>query len=350
VSAVGEVVGAAATATAAIVGPPPLVTQLSDPQDDTVAAAFNGDFSELTDAQRRDQEKKEARLYRVGLSYRCGRCGQPKKGHVCNVPDGEEGAAAGADGAQLSPTPAILATTVRKGTPPSYLGSPLAVVSPASAHAAAVSVASPGAAATHVTVISPIADVKVSGEATTIFKDMVAALGSCAAENGGAAPGSLASPGGGSTPPQMVSSSHGISPLAASAIAAGSVSNAACAVAAPFPAAGSGAAPSVSAAGEPHLSEMDLMLADLAFAARPPPVITPDEGADAADATADTVANGLGSLSPSNFSPGAMIQQLVTAAPGSTGSLGWSTNQMAELGSNPGSAVLCNPVVAQPSA
>lgn len=34
---------------------------------------------------RRDKEK---RMNRVGLSYRCSRCGQPKKGHVCLLEDG----------------------------------------------------------------------------------------------------------------------------------------------------------------------------------------------------------------------------------------------------------------------
>ena len=29
------------------------------------------------------KKEKERRLNRVGLSYRCGRCGMPKKGHVC---------------------------------------------------------------------------------------------------------------------------------------------------------------------------------------------------------------------------------------------------------------------------
>ena len=79
-----------------------------------------------------------------------------------------------------------------------------------------------------------------------------------------------------------------------------------------------------SAGGEPHLSEMDLMLADLAFAARPPPVMTPDEGPNDV-----SVANGLGSLSPSNFSPGTMMQQLLTTPNGTNG---WSASQMAEAG------------------
>ena len=35
------------------------------------------------------KREKEKRLNRVGLSYRCGRCGQPKKGHVCNLTDAE---------------------------------------------------------------------------------------------------------------------------------------------------------------------------------------------------------------------------------------------------------------------
>ena len=34
-----------------------------------------------------DDESKERRANRVGLLYRCGKCGQPKKGHVCTVVD-----------------------------------------------------------------------------------------------------------------------------------------------------------------------------------------------------------------------------------------------------------------------
>jgi len=64
------------------------------------------------------------------------------------------------------------------------------------------------------------------------------------------------------------------------------------------------------------------MLADLAFAARPPPVMTPDE-------TVEPVVHGLGSLSPGNFSPGTMIQQLIMTPSHS----GWSAAQMAEMSS-----------------
>lgn len=35
------------------------------------------------------KREKARRLNRVGLSYRCGRCGQPKKGHVCHLAEGE---------------------------------------------------------------------------------------------------------------------------------------------------------------------------------------------------------------------------------------------------------------------
>ena len=38
-------------------------------------------------AQRKADEYKHRRLYRGGLSYRCGGCGKPKKGHVCDVPE-----------------------------------------------------------------------------------------------------------------------------------------------------------------------------------------------------------------------------------------------------------------------
>jgi len=65
--------------------------------------------------------------------------------------------------------------------------------------------------------------------------------------------------------------------------------------------------PAAAAAG---LTDMDVMLADLAFAARPPPVITPDE-------SAVEVPGGVGSLSPSMLSPSTMIHQLLgTPTPG----------------------------------
>ena len=80
------------------------------------------DSAPKAESAHRKDEDKQRRHYRVGLSYRCGRCGKPKKGHVCDQPDGEDGAPI-SDAPQLSPTPAILATTVRKGTPPALLGS-----------------------------------------------------------------------------------------------------------------------------------------------------------------------------------------------------------------------------------
>ena len=243
-------------------------------------------------ASSKAEEEKQRRIYRVGLSYRCGRCGKPKKGHVCDVPDNEDGSVpVFGDGMSLSPQPAILATTVRKGTPPALLGSPLGQ----SPH---LRIPMEG---------SPLGDVKISGESSTIFKDMVAALGENSGSLSLSPTCSQTSPGGGATP--QIATAAGISPLAVSAIAAGSVSvHASCAAAVPLATAPI-AAPA-GTGGEPQLSEMDMMLADLAFAARPPPVLTPDEGAD-------SVQNGLGSLSPSNFSPGTMIQQLI-AAPAAT--------------------------------
>ena len=257
--------------------PPPLLEQLSNELGDSGGAMLDLPEEALrlaaaaaaaeAKAEAKREEDKQRRLYRVGLSYRCGRCGKPKKGHVCDMPEPDEAGGSSEAMASMSPQPAILATTIRKGTPPNLLGSPLL--------ANAGGFASAGTPVAHAssplvqTASSPLADVKVSGEATTIFKDMVAALG----ENGmlAASPTDVVSPG--APPPQIVST--GISPLAVSAIAAGSVSNA------------SGAAPGavplatpVPTGAEPQLSEMDLMLADLAFAARPPPVMTPDEGAE----------------------------------------------------------------------
>ena len=75
-------------------------------------------------------------LNRVGLSYRCGRCGQPKKGHVCAVADGVESPGMLADSpAELAPavTPepaaapssaaAAAAAAARRGEPGWDLGS-----------------------------------------------------------------------------------------------------------------------------------------------------------------------------------------------------------------------------------
>merc|ERR1719487_1929038 len=104
---------------------------------------------ERAEAARREEEKQR-RQYRVGLSYRCGRCGKPKKDHVCDMPDDNE-LGSPSDAAKLSPQPAILATTIRKGTPPALMGSPLLQGSPL-----APPTSSPLAAA----VGSPLADVK----------------------------------------------------------------------------------------------------------------------------------------------------------------------------------------------
>jgi len=128
---------------APMAAPPPILAQSSDqqqpvmlamrapPQLATSAAQGSQMDAHLLmpppgSAARQAQEDKQRRLYRVGLSYRCGRCGKPKKGHVCDMPEDGEGAPPGSvEPPQLSPAPAILATTVRKGTPPALLGSPL---------------------------------------------------------------------------------------------------------------------------------------------------------------------------------------------------------------------------------
>ena len=62
---------------------------------------------------------------------------------------------------------------------------------------------------------------------------------------------------------------------------------------------------------------MDLMLADLAFAARPPPVITPDEsGANGPNSGGSgDLGGGIASISPSAFSPGEMIKMMGTPTP-----------------------------------
>jgi hypothetical protein len=70
-------------------------TTLAEQADAAAAAAAAAAAPPAAKKQRAEtKQEKERRLNRVGLSYRCGRCGQPKKGHVCNG-EGEEGAEGG---------------------------------------------------------------------------------------------------------------------------------------------------------------------------------------------------------------------------------------------------------------
>lgn len=64
---------------------------MADDDDDESAGASQAQAKRQKQAAEGAKKEKERRLNRVGLSYRCGRCGQPKKGHVCNgtVPDGD---------------------------------------------------------------------------------------------------------------------------------------------------------------------------------------------------------------------------------------------------------------------
>ncbi|KAL3918886.1 MAG: hypothetical protein SGPRY_005836 [Prymnesium sp.] len=155
--------------------------------------------------EQKAEEERQRRAYRVGLSYRCGRCGKPKKGHVCDVADGEDSAL-------------DTDAKTRKHTPPTDSSLDGKSLSNSSSDMG------PG-------------EVKVSGEATTIFKDMEDALDDT--QQQGFTPNSA--------PHQSAESIHSVNHSAES-----------------------------QSAG-PQLSCMEVMLADLAFAARPPPVVTPHE-------------------------------------------------------------------------
>ena len=230
---------------------------------------------------------KERREYRQGISYRCGRCGKPKKGHVCDVPEEavcevapssggspfQSGAVTAATSPPAGGTAAALLAAAPQQAPRSRAVASKAAAregaakeGAASQRAAAAHVARAGAAAragagaragegARACASSPGAASQESpGQATAVFKDMVAALGEE------------------STP--------------------------------------ASAAKTPAAAAAAGLTDMDVMLADLAFAARPPPVITPDE-------SAVEVPGGVGSLSPSMLSPSTMIHQLLgTPTPG----------------------------------
>ncbi len=138
-------------------------------------------------------QDKETRLYRRGVSYKCKKCGLPKKGHICafkGPDDDDDDRCAPAGGAQGAAAPARVAAS--------------------------------------------------GGDASAIFQDMAAALNDApAAPAAGRA-----------------------APAAPAAIAAGG--------------ANFRAAPQTSNS----ITSFDVMLADLAFAARPPPVITPEESAE----------------------------------------------------------------------
>ena len=193
---------------------------------------------------------KERREYRQGVSYRCGRCGKPKKGHVCDLPEEGCEVVPGTGDSPFQPGSMTATTSPPAGGTAAALLAAAPQLAPQSREVQAIATAqvaracasSPGAASQE----SP-------GQATAVFKDMVAALGD------ESMPASVAK------------------------------------------------TPAAAAAG---LTDMDMMLADLAFAARPPPVITPDE-------SAMEVPSGVGSLSPSMLSPSTMINQLLgTPTPG----------------------------------
>ena len=82
--------------------------------------------------------------------------------------------------------------------------------------------------------------------------------------------------------------------------------------------------PSAAAPGAAGLTDMDMMLADLAFAARPPPVITPDEGN-----LGEVPNGGPASLSPSAFSPSTMLNQLLGTPTPAVNTRGSSTRSAA---------------------
>ena len=67
--------------------------------------------------------ERERRLNRVGLSYRCGRCGMPKKGHVCNVAEGDE-APGLMDADQAADQAAVLATPQPAAPSAAHRGEP----------------------------------------------------------------------------------------------------------------------------------------------------------------------------------------------------------------------------------
>jgi len=113
------------------------------------------------------------------------------------------------------------------------------------------------------------------GNSTAVFKDMVAALGPESASPEKAAVAGLRAASGNPSPN------------------------------APAPGSSGGAA---------GLTDMDMMLADLAFAARPPPVITPDE-----TNLGEVPNGGPASLSPSAFSPSTMLNMVLgTPTPANT--------------------------------
>ena len=86
-------------------------------------------FRRLSDAESAENEK-ERRPNRMGLNYRCGRCGQTKKGHVCNgkvleareVANSLSGAVAALDAASSLLTPHITSPAAPDAPQPGSTG------------------------------------------------------------------------------------------------------------------------------------------------------------------------------------------------------------------------------------
>ena len=77
--------------TAVVVAPPPIAYQTVGVPLMATATTETVDYRpskmpRYGDATLARSSEKETRPNRVGINYRCGRCGMPKKGHVCDMP------------------------------------------------------------------------------------------------------------------------------------------------------------------------------------------------------------------------------------------------------------------------
>ena len=280
-------------------------------------------------------KEKERRLNRVGLSYRCGRCGQPKKGHTCvGEAEGmdEEGAASGEGGAPLvADASGIIEAAIPQ---PPKKKSKAAKAAAAAAAANAMATPPPTGNTASADGISPTSQMYLDSD--SIFKDIKSVLqqpsggsangGSAGKASGGAAKGGSGEGGEGK---KRKRPSKGAKAAAVAAAAAVGVDLA-------------GEMPPPPAVPFERNAEKSALLEELDLAMqRPPSVITPEES--------DSMRTGVGPSSltaaPSSlvsasdmFSPGQLMTHLLgTPTPALTPGLSPGTlNELGNMLQSPG--------------
>ena len=294
----------------------------------TASGVFVAPEPNKTVVLNKNGKEKERRLNRVGLSYRCGHCGMPKKGHTC------EGSLAAAAAAAVGPDGKPLAPDAGPVLAPPKKKSKSANKTPPVASARAV-----------IADISPTSQMYLDSD--SIFNDIKSVLQQPAGGSGGSAGGAVdGSGGGGGGSGGGKGSSEGKKRKRSRAKGAVAAAAAAQAIGLggemppPPPGLHEQAARSEKSA---LLEELDLAMSQQ----RPPSVITPDESDSMRTAGPSSLTAAPSSLVSASdmFSPGQLMTHLLGTPTPALTTPGLSPGTLNELGN-----MLQSPGVMLPSA